>query len=117
MNKLEEHEQELKVVTTNLEEIQSKIAVLRQEEEVLIAGKKAWEAIVAMERRQYPTTTVEPSIVVDGVETTKASSISDDMENFRDYDDAEEEGRASPSESGLGRRASPVGSGEYEVVR
>jgi hypothetical protein len=92
MNKIEEHERELKEVTSRLEDVQGRIAVLRQEEEGLVAGKRAWEAIVAMEKKQYPMTTVEPSVVVTAMDSASQSGHGGETDDISNYDDVEEEG-------------------------
>lgn len=91
MTKLEEHELELSRVTSRLDDIQARIKNLRSEEADLVAGKQAWEAIVAMERKQLVgsgseqvASVAEPPVVPDKKEDTD--------EDMRDYDYGEEDG-------------------------
>ena len=90
MTKLEEHEAELRDVTARLEEVQARIKNLRREEEDLVAGKQAWEAIVAMERKRMPGSPEISVIAQEPLESTTQGTDDDEMRDF-DYDDAEEE--------------------------
>jgi len=93
MTKIEEHESELKMVTAKLEDVQAKIKALTQEEEVLVAGKRAWEAIVGMERKQLAGSEYVFTAPVASSAAPAKVAVQDYVEDFREYpDDLEEEG-------------------------